>query len=229
MGDLQKSIATRLILSLGVLSLLIPAMPGQELMNYRSFSLETTLGAVLKGTDQKATDVKVIHGSPTLIQELTWWPSSRPGTYSESDSVEQVLFSFYNGQLYKISVTYDRNAIKGLTTEDMIHSISARYGTPTQLTSETELRADNPFDSRKKVLATWEDSRYSSNLVRSSYSEGFGLVILSKHLNAAAETAIVSAVKLEEQQRPEKEANQRKKEADDLAAMRLKNRESFHP
>ena len=226
---MQRKLASRSIVGLSILILMVPAMRAQELMKYRSFSLETSLAGVLKGTDQKATDVKVIHGTPALVQELTWWPASLRGTYSESDSVEQVLFSFYDGQLYKISVSYDRNAVKGLTTRDMIQSISVKYGAPTQRTPETELRTDKQFDSKQKVLATWEDSLYSSNLVRSPYSEGFGLVMLSKRLNALAESAILGAVKLEEQQRPEKEANQRKKEADELEAMRLKNRKSFRP
>ena len=44
-----------------------------------------------------------------MIQELTWWPPNIPGTFYQSDSVEQILFSFYNGELYKISVTYDHS------------------------------------------------------------------------------------------------------------------------
>jgi hypothetical protein len=36
-------------------------------------------------------------------------------------------------------------------------------------------------------------------------------------------------VKLEEQERPEKEANQRKKEADALEVTREKNQKSFRP
>jgi hypothetical protein len=226
---MQKKIVRRSLLFLGLLFLIVPAMPAQDLIKYRSFSLEATLAAVLKDTGQKPADAKLIHSSPALIQELTWWPPSLRGTYSESDSVEQVLFSFYNGQLYRISVTYDRNAVKGLTAEDLIQSISAKYGTPTKLTPDAQLRTDNQFDSKQKVLATWEDSLYSSSLVRSSYSEGYGLVILSKRLSAAAETANLDAVKLEERGRPEKEANQRKKEADDLETMRLKNRKIFQP
>jgi hypothetical protein len=67
------------------------------------------------------------------------------------------------------------------------------------------------------------------NLVRSSLTDRFELVIYSKRVNAEAELAIADAVKLEEQERPEKEANQRKKEADDLEAVRQKNQKTFHP
>src|SRR2546430_7455276 len=69
-----------------------------------SSDLLTTL---LERTGQKMADVKMIHGRPALIQELTWWPQNIPGTSLRSDSVQQILFSFYNGELYKISVNYD--------------------------------------------------------------------------------------------------------------------------
>lgn len=39
----------------------------------------------------------------------------------------------------------------------------------------------------------------------------------------------MAAVKLEEQQRPEKEADEKKKVADDLETAREKNQKSFHP
>jgi hypothetical protein len=66
-------------------------------------------------------DVKVIHRHPVL-QEVTWWPPKLPGTSFRSDTVEQILFSFYNAELYKISVTYDRTSTEGLTAEDMVKS-----------------------------------------------------------------------------------------------------------
>jgi hypothetical protein len=44
--------------------------------------------------------------------------------------VREILFSFYNGELYKISATYERSAIEGLTAEDLAQSISEKYGPP---------------------------------------------------------------------------------------------------
>ena len=46
---------------------------------------------------------------------------------------------------------------------------------------------------------------------------------------AETEFGIAEAVKLEEQRRPEKEANQKKREADDFEAARQKNQKTFHP
>ena len=48
-------------------------------------------------------------------------------------------------------------------------------------------------------------------------------------LNRRAETAIAEAVRLDEQERPEKEAEQRKKEADALEMPRQRNMKIFQP
>ena len=48
-------------------------------------------------------------------------------------------------------------------------------------------------------------------------------------INTESDLASAEAVKLEEQERPEKEANERKKEADDLEVTREKNQRSFRP
>jgi hypothetical protein len=148
--------------------------------------------------------------------------------------VQEVLFSFYNGELYKISATYDRRAIEGLTTEDVVQSITAKYGAPKNLATEmleTEINfpSHDQYNLKEKIVASWEDSLYSLNLVRSSYSDGYMLVMYSKQLNAEAELAIAEAVKVEKDEIPQVEAARQKKETDDLEAARQKNRKIFHP
>jgi hypothetical protein len=222
----------RMLLSVSCFAVLLSLAPGllaQDLSQYRSFSVGTNLATVLKLTDQKLTDVKMIYSRAALLQELTWWPPYFRGSHSQTDSVEQIHFSFYGGQLYKISVTYNRTAIEGFTIEDMVQSISANYGTPIKAASETTRLTSDRFDSRQKVIASWEDPLYTVNLVRLSYSDAFGVVIFSKSLAAKAESAIAEAVKLEEQERPQKEADQRKKESDDLEMARQRNRKMFRP
>src|SRR5437762_6880349 len=116
------------ILCLVVLLLWAPLLRAQDLSKYRHFTLGMSLTKVLERTGQKTADVKLIHGRPALVQEVTWWPPSLPGISYQSDTVEQILFSFYNGELYKMSVTYDQTATEGLTEQDMVKSISAKYG-----------------------------------------------------------------------------------------------------
>ncbi len=217
------------ILCLVVLLLTAPLLRAQELSKYRHFTIGMSLSRVLERTDQKMADVKVIYGRPALIQELTWWPPNLPGASFQSDTVEQILLSFYNGELYKISVTYDRTSTEGLTAEDMVKSISAKYGPATNVMLVTDSAKIDRYDVRQKPVATWEDAQYSFNLVRSSFTDRLGLTIYSKRVNAEAELAIAEAVKLEEQESPQREAERQKKQMDDLETARQKNQKSFRP
>src|SRR5712675_3427921 len=168
------------ILCLVILLLVAPLLRAQDLSKYRHFTLGMNLTNLLERTEQKLTDVKTIHGRPALIQELTWWPPNVPGTSVRSDGVEQILFSFYNAELYKISVTYDRTSTEGLTAEDMVKSISAKYGPATSVVPDVDSATNNRYDVKQKLVASWEDSQYSFNLVRSSFSGSFELLIYSK-------------------------------------------------
>jgi hypothetical protein len=218
-----------LILCLIVLLVVAPLLCAQDLSEYRSFSFGMNLTTVLKHTDQTISDVKAIHQHPALIQEVTWRPPNLPGPSFQTDTVEQILFSFYNGALYKISATYDRNSTEGLTAQDMIKAIAAKYGPATSVVPEIGPVANEQFDMKPKPVASWEDSQYSFNLVRSSFSGAFELVIFSKRAQADAAVAIAEAVKWEEQQVPQREAERQKKETDDLAVARLKNQKAFRP
>lgn len=218
------------ILCLGAALLVSPILGAQDFSKYRGFSLGTSLATVLKQTQKKPVDVSLIHARPTLVQELNWWPPAVPGASYQADSVEQMVFSFCNGELYKISVTYDVSSTQGLTTGDMIKSISAKYGPATTLEPETDSVLDTRVgSSSEKAVASWEDSQYFFKLVRSPFTNRFGLTIFSKLLNAEAEIVIADAVTLEKQEKPQRDADLKKKEADDLEAERLKNQKAFRP
>jgi hypothetical protein len=217
------------ILCLAFLLFTAPLLRGQDLSKYRHFTFGMSLSRVLERTDQKMADVRVIHGRPALVQELNWRPPNLPGTSFRSDTAEQILFSFYNAELYKIFVTYDRTSTEGLTAEDMVKSISAKYGPATSVKPEVDSATNERYDMKQEPVATWEDSQYSFNLVRSSSSGSFELVIYSKRLNAEAEVALAEAVKLEKQEEPQREAERQKKQTGDLEATRQKNQKNFHP
>src|SRR5216684_3786221 len=210
------------ILCFAVLLVAAPLLRAQDLSKYRHFTLGMSLTRVLERTDQKMADVKPIHGRPAVVQELNWWPPNVPGNSFQSDSVEQILFSFYNGELYKISVTYDQNSTAGLTAEDMVKSISAKYGPPTYVALAIDSATNDRYDVTQKPVASWADAH-------SSFSDHLGLIIYSKRVNAEAELAIVEAVKLDAQEGPQREAERQKKQTDDLEAARQKNQKIFHP
>jgi hypothetical protein len=201
----------------------------QDYSNYRGFPLGESLTAVLKQTDQKLIDVNVTHSGPSLFQEVTWWPPNVPGPSHRTDSVEQILFSFHNGSLYKMSVTYDQDATEGLTAGDMMKSISTEYGPATLVAPVVDPASKADYDRKGRLVASWENAQYSFNLVRSSFSDRFGLIIYSKHANAEAELAIAEAILLEKQNGPKRAAEREKKQSDDVEAAREKNQKTFRP
>ena len=224
MTTLRKS-----ILSLALIVLVSPLLRAQDFSRYRGFSLGSSMATVLKQTERKPADVKLLHARPALVQELNWWPPAIPGASYRSDSVEQMLFSFCNGELYKISVIYDTSSTQGLTSDDMVNSISSKYGPATIPPPVVEPASYAGFSDSDKTVATWEDSQTFFRLVRSAFTNHFGLIIFSKRINADAELAIADAVTLEKQEKPQRDANLKKKEADDLEAERLKNQKAFRP
>src|SRR5258706_96172 len=215
-------------ISLVMVLLSAPSIRGQDLSKYRGFSLGMRLPELSSQVDLRPLQTKLIKKHPAVIQELTFWPGSSSNYSLQADSVWQIFFSFYNGELFRILVTYDRDATHGLTAEDMVEAISTKYGTATRPAGEITFPTNELYRSTQKVIARWEDSQYSVNLVRSRFLNSFALVMFSKRLDAQANVAIES-MKLEGQEDPQKEIDRQKKETDDLEAARQKNRKIFRP
>jgi hypothetical protein len=200
-----------------------------DLSKYRDFSIGTTVTSLLNRTGQKPEEVTAMSERPALLQQLTWWPGNLRGTPTRRDPVEHIVFSFVNNALYKISVTYERAATEGLTPGDMIESLSAKYGAPASVIPQTAQGPNDRYAARREPVASWEDAQYAFSLVRSSFSNDFELIVISKRLNAEAEIATAEAAKLDEQERPQKDAERQKKETTDLELTRQKNQKTFRP
>ncbi len=216
-------------ISLVMILLSTPSIRGQDLSKYRGFSLGMRLPELSSQVDLRPLQTKLIQKHPAVIQELTFWPGSSSNYSLQADSVWQIFFSFYNGELFRILVTYDRDATHGLTAEDMVEAISTKYGTATRPAGEITFPTNELYRSTEKVIARWEDSQYSINLVRSKFLNSFALVMFSKRLDAQADAAIAKSIKLEGQEDPQKEIDRQKKETDDLEAARQKNQKIFRP
>jgi len=155
----------------------------QDLSRYRNFSFGMTLADISTQIGSRPGDVKLIHERPALIQELTWWPPQPFGSSRPAEPVGQVRFSFYNGELHRMLVTYDDTAVKGLTDDDMIRVVSTKYGTATRPVADVNFPTNPSYHATEKVIARWDDSQYSVNLFRSS-SGTFAIVMFSKQLDA---------------------------------------------
>jgi hypothetical protein len=195
---------------LGVILLFVPLIHGQDLSKYQTFSLGTSRADVSKQIDQLPADANVIQQSPATIQDLTWRPVQL-NVLTGSEPVHKVIFSFYNRKLYKIVATYDKDATVGLTAEDMIEAISARYGTATKPVAETSSQSDVAYGVVEAPIAQWEDAQYSVTLSRGSFLNTFQLVMLTKQLNAQAEASVIEAAKQEREEAPQKAIARREK------------------
>ena len=205
----------------------VPFVRAEDLSRYRAFQLGSSLTVIVKQAQAQPSEVKLIHQIPATIQELEW----RPRSPSEKDSVRQVLFTFYNGQLCRMVVDYDRFNTAGVTAEDMIEAISRKYGPATRPVAEIVI--PSTYSESVKVLARWEDAQYSFNLVRFSIEDNFGVIVFSKQLDASARTATVESLRLEALQAPQREADRQKKEDDEnhiqQEKARLVNKPAFRP
>jgi hypothetical protein len=211
-----------------VILLSTPQVHAQDLSRYRNFSFGMTVADISKQIDQTPANAAVVHERPALIQELTWWPPQPYSSLRPAEPVEQILFSFYNDALYRILMTYDSSDTKGLTEEDMIRVISAKYGVATRPVGIVNFPMNPSYKATEKVIARWEDSQYSLNLFR-SYVDTFAIVMFTKQLDAQAGISIAESVKLEQQEAPQKEAARVKKGADDLELDRQKNIKTLRP
>jgi hypothetical protein len=218
--------------SLQAAPVIAPSIDAHDLSRYREFQFGMNLPAVAKLADKKPSEAKVIHQRPALIQELNWQPQLSL-TSSQADPVRAIFFSFYNGELFRIVVNYDRYKTEGLTTEDVVEAMSAMYGTATRPAAEIIFSSSQVYNDSEVVVARWEDSQYSFNLFRSSYQPTFGMVGFSKQVDALARAAIAEAIRLDEQEAPQREIERQKKQdakdrAEDAKA-RLANKPSFRP
>jgi hypothetical protein len=220
-----------LVTSLLCAALFCSLATAQDLAKYRDFQFGMSPESVAKQTHTNALALKTIHQRPALIQTLQWDQSS----YSDlkDRSLRNIRFDFYNGELFKMVVTYDTARTGGLTTDDMIEAISAIYGQAAKPESTVSVSTFSLYEDNQKVLACWENAEYSYNLFRSPYGNAFGLIALSKNLDHMARDSAREADRLDKLEAPEKEhARQMKLEEDRRVAQekaRLISKPNFRP
>jgi len=214
-------------LFLTALLLFIPSALSSDLSTYRQFHFGMDLPAAEKLARLTPADAKVVCKRPALVETLEWQPR-RTGP---ADSVDNVEFGFYNNQLFRFVVNYQRLRTVGMTTEDMIDSISSVYGPATR---PADLKIVLPsYDSEsEKVLARWEDADYSYSLVH-SFMTSFSLIAESKALKGPAQDAIAASRKLDLDEAPANALARSTKEASDeklaLEKARIANKAGFRP
>jgi hypothetical protein len=215
-------------------------LDAQDLSRYRTFELGTDVAAVSALTGVAASEATIVHQRPVLLQDLAWRPSRwTPGSNSDStDPVEQVLFSFYNDHLFRIAVDYGHDRTEGMTDADMIEAISAVYG-PNVKRSVKPTRGSVRVQSQIEIdsgspVAHWGDTEHAVVLYRTSlYREAFRLIVTDLAVADLERKGAIQALRLDEQEAPQREIARQKKERDDARAaaekMRSANKGLFRP
>ena len=223
-----------LVLTVAGLALSTCLLHGQDRSRYRDFQLGRDLPSISALTGKPASEARTVHQRPALMQELEW---RRPYSVSDAssgqtDPVQVILFSFYNDQLSRMVIDYDRNRTVGMTDADMIEAISTMYGPPLAASRTTAALSQLEEESGTR-LARFGDASCAVVLYRSSYASGFRLIVTSPRLDALARTAGAQAVRLDEREAPQRELARQKKEAADTRASeeksRLANKAAFRP
>jgi hypothetical protein len=209
---------------------LAPGLSAADLAEYRGFRLGMKLQAYANLAKVDASQAIVLHREPALLEQMTWYPELTSES-SQPDPVRSGIFSFCNGSLYRVSISYDDSKTEGLTAEDLSNSLSS-YGTPTHPGTAISMVFEGVKENAS-VLAQWEDSDSLIRLVRISYRGRIALLFTAKRVDALAEQAMVKAKEIEAQEAPARDAARQKQEADDVRSALVKaravNKPNFRP
>lgn len=215
------------------------ALAAQDFSHYREFELGSDVTAVSALTGTAASDLKVVHQRPALIQELTWRPkfgARRPAPV-DIQSVEQMVFAFHDSHLFQVTIDYDQMQTEGLGDADMVEAVSAIYGSPLLLSvkrRDAAVAAVSAYDDPGTLVAQWGNVDNSVKLYRlTTYARRFRMVVTAEPIAALARTAAARALVLDSREAPQREAAREKKEADDRRAAdekaRAVNKPTFRP
>lgn len=224
---------TRGGVSAACIVLAVSTVSSAELSRYREFELGASVATVTAVT-QNAARVMILHSRPALLQQLEWRPRYMAGApQADRDSIGEVVFSFVDDQLFKMSIAYAQDRTSGLTDEDMVGSLTAVYGAPSSPSPRTRTTSSAVALDAPVVIAEWRHAETTVVLQRREYSESFFLVITSLPLDTIARKAQATAVAMDQREAPAREAALLKKRADDekVAAERTRstNKKVFQP
>jgi hypothetical protein len=205
----------------------------QDVSRYRGYVLDATLESVVATSGARTTDVKTIHERPAKIQELDWRAPYVSSGSALADPVSGIVFTFLDDALYQVIVSYDRDRTDGLTNKDIIDTLTATYGPPVVRSAKQPATRPAVAQPDTIALAQWETAQASLTLVRGPYTPQFQLILLSKPLSLRARNATREAIRLDAVEAPQRELDQRNKEAAAANAAREQtratNKAAFRP
>jgi hypothetical protein len=224
------------LMALFVSMLILSVQPvnAQDPMRYREFQLGSDVASVVTLIGAAPTVVKLLHQRPAVIEDVEYRPryASR-GAAPHTDPVELIVFRFYNGQLFRVVVDYDRNRTEGMTEADMIEAITAEYGPASRVLPAANRISTLDYGAADTPVAIWEGTESSVTLLRVAYPVSFRLAVAFTRLDNLARTASAEAVRLDTKEAPQREIARQKKESDEARAAlqkaKTENKAVFRP
>ncbi len=195
---------TSAILQSALVFAMLPAFAG-DLSHYRDYALGSNLATVAKQAAIDPAKAKTIHSRPALIQDLVWQPVQFGAAAVKAESTQELTFTFYNDELYRIVVSYDRYETEGLTSDDIIEAISAKYGTALKPITPSKTSSGR-YGDEERIVGEWQDSEYRFELVHSSFGPSFRLIGVLKRLEGPMKTAMIEARRLDDLEEPQRQA-----------------------
>lgn len=207
-------------------------LPATDLSVYREFHLGSSPADIAKLAGMESSAATLVSSRPERIEELDWKINRFESPAARLDSVSEIRFRFFNGKLYEMMVSYDRDHTGGLTDADMSDALSAIYG-PASAPVAKEMSFNSEYTSTVRVIAQWHDRQSLVSLVGFSYGGGFGMIVSSNDSLALAQVAMVESDRLDRVEAPQKAQALRAKEATEAAdrdeQLRLLNKPDFRP
>jgi hypothetical protein len=216
------------------LILVAQLVAAQDRLRYREFQLGSDVASIVKLLESSPSDIKVIHQRPAVMQDLEWRPRyfSR-GVSSQTDPVELIVFRFYDDQLFRVVVDYDRDRTEGMTEADMIEAITVEYGPASRVLRTANRVPTLDYGTADTPVAIWADKESSVTLLRVPYPAAFRLVVSLTRLDNLSRTASAEAVRLDAKEAPQREIARQKKESDEARAAlekaKTENKAVFRP
>lgn len=215
------------------LSAALPATSAESVLSqYRGVTLGDSVQAVLEQLKLVATDVRVVHERPTVVQEVTWRPRRFiSGTTVVPDPLAEMVLTFYENRLARISVVYDRERTQGLTDADLHEAMSPVYGQSILIATPTPGTLGHSYE--RLTIGHWEDGDTRLLLWREQYPTRVGLTITSIASDQSLQEAIEAGVTLRAAEAPAREVARRSAEAAAVVAKdekaRRENKAGFKP
>lgn len=196
---------------------------------YRGVTLGDSVATAVERLAIVEPTIKVLYEGPSLIQELTWRPHRYiSGLAMTSDPLGELVLTFIEGRLVRMTATYDRDRMEGLSDADLLELLGTTYGLARIPSRAPALIRAEP----RRTIGNWGDDEALVRLWSEDHPRRVGLTITSPE-DAALQTALANGLIAERDAAPQRE---RARQAAEAAALkereektRLANKTNFKP